>query len=87
LEEMGAVDWGGDCYGVASLAVGPDDALWAGTHCSGVSRFDGESWVNYTEDDGLVDNGVISIAVAPDGALWFGTGEGISRYLPGPTPW
>ena len=79
-EEMGVAEVGD--YGVISLAVGPDDALWAGTDASGVFRYDGETWTNYTEEDGLAGKLVASIAVTPDGALWFGTYGGLCRYLP-----
>jgi ligand-binding sensor domain-containing protein len=80
FEEMGVAEVGD--YGVLSLAVGPDDALWAGTDASGVFRYDGETWTNYTEEDGLAGKLVASIAVTPDGALWFGTDGGLCRYLP-----
>ena len=70
-----------DSSNVWSIAVAPDRSLWFGTY-GGVSRFDGDTWINYTTADGLVDNWVRTIAVAPDGALWFGTYGGVSRYLP-----
>ena len=65
---------------VFSLHVAPDDTVWVGTWGGGVSRFDGETWTNLTEADGLAGNIVYSIAQTPDGALWFGTHRGLSRY-------
>jgi len=53
--------------------------LWFGT-ADGVSRFDGQTWTTYTEEDGLADNSVYAIAVDADGTLWFGTADGVSRF-------
>jgi signal transduction histidine kinase/ligand-binding sensor domain-containing protein/CheY-like chemotaxis protein len=59
-----------------------DGNLWIATE-SGVSRFDGANFVNFTTADGLADNRVATIISTPDGAIWFGTSNGgISRYDP-----
>lgn len=76
---------------VSAIAVGPDGILWVGTHNfkrsrgSGVFRFDSETWINYTADDGLAGNIIPSIAVAPDGTVWVGA---YSEFAPdgGPAP-
>ena len=47
---------------------------------SGVSRYDGEEFVTFTEQEGLVNNSVLSIIEDRNGHLWFGTWSGISRY-------
>lgn len=53
--------------------------LWLGT-ASGVSKFDGHNFINFTSDDGLSENGVRVIVQGPGGYLWFGhNGGGISR--------
>ena len=55
--------------------------LWFGTDNGGVSRYDGEKFVNFTPDDGLADNSIWSIFQDREGFLWFGTLEnGVSRY-------
>ena len=55
--------------------------LWFGTYNGGVSRYDGEKFVNFTTDDGLTANSVWSIYQDREGFLWFGTLEnGVSRY-------
>ncbi|MCK4410017.1 MAG: hypothetical protein KAW67_08020, partial [Candidatus Eisenbacteria sp.] len=47
---------------------------------AGVSRYDGTSWVTYTEADGL-DRGVHTMFEDSSGNLWFGTrGGGLCRY-------
>ena len=58
-----------------------DGFLWFGTYNGGVSRYDGEAFVNFTTDDGLTANSVWSIFQDREGFLWFGTLEnGVSRY-------
>ena len=65
---------------VFSLHIDQNDVVWAGTWGGGVSRFDGETWTNYTQGDGLAGDIVYSIAQDADGVLWFGTNGGISRF-------
>jgi ligand-binding sensor domain-containing protein len=79
FEKMGAKVTGN--HAANSLVLGSDGSLWVGAGDLGIFRFDGESWTNFTADDGLVDNSVMAIAIAPDGALWCATQSGISRYL------
>ena len=57
-----------------------DGFVWIATRYSGVSRYDGREFVNFTTEDGLASNAVISISEGFDGAVWFGTGGGGSRY-------
>jgi signal transduction histidine kinase/ligand-binding sensor domain-containing protein len=58
-----------------------DGYLWIGT-ASGVSRYDGQSFVNFTTQDGLADHAVVAICQDGEGALWFGTYAGASRFDP-----
>ena len=65
---------------VFSVLVDQSDRLWAGTWGAGLSRFDGERWVNFTESDGLAGDIVYSLAEDRDGVLWAGTNKGLSRF-------
>ena len=75
---------------ITDLALAPDSstlrkgkrsgALWVATRGGGVSRFDGEDWLTYTEAHGLVDNIVYGIATAPDGSVWVGTQGGAGHF-------
>jgi signal transduction histidine kinase/ligand-binding sensor domain-containing protein/DNA-binding response OmpR family regulator len=47
---------------------------------SGLTRFDGRSFISFRAADGLVGNAVTGIRSAPDGALWIATTKGVSRY-------
>ncbi len=65
---------------VRSICQDRDGFLWFGTRGGGVSRYDGEEFVNFTTDEGLAHNTVLSIYQDREGFLWFGTDNGISRY-------
>lgn len=53
--------------------------VWLGT-VGGVSRYDGQTFVNFTAKDGLVHNHIWAIYGEPNGIMWLGTDDGISRY-------
>jgi len=55
--------------------------LWFGTEGGGVSKYDGKSFIHYTEKEGLSNNSVFSILEDKEGNLWFGTwGGGVNKY-------
>lgn len=61
-----------------SMAVGTDGTVWAGTASTdpnhdGVAAFDGDTWTQYLEVDGLPREVGGSIAVAADGTVWAGS--------------
>ena len=63
---------------ISSLLSDTNGGLWVGTE-SGVSRFDGTNWANYTSAEGLAKGNVLAICQARDGSMWFGTANGVSR--------
>lgn len=54
--------------------------LWFGTSNEGVYRYDGKSFVHFTEQDGLSNNYVNCIVADRDGNIWLGTKKGLSKY-------
>ena len=54
--------------------------MWFATDGGGVTRYDGKTFLHYTEDQGLVSNYVRRIIQDKNGNLWFGTINGISKY-------
>lgn len=54
--------------------------LWFGTTGEGVYRYNGKSFINFTDTDGLSSNNVFSILEDKTGNIWFGTDAGICRY-------
>jgi hypothetical protein len=68
----------------SDVAFASDGSVWATDFHNGAFRFDGQQWVQYSEDHGLPTNSLEKIAVAPDGTVWFSTFFGdVVRYAPG----
>ena len=66
---------------IESIYQDRDGFLWFGTNSGGVSRYDGEKFINFTTDEGLASNFVRAIHEDKAGHLWFSTWEvGVSRY-------
>ena len=58
-----------------------DGNIWAGLQSGGVSRYDGQTFTDYTTANGLSHNYVIHIMQDRQGHLWFSTwGGGVSRF-------
>lgn len=65
---------------VLTLVIDSDNNKWFGTWGGGVSRFDGKTWRNYTQSDGLGGNFVNALAFDSEGKLWAGTNGGASYF-------
>src|ERR1700722_3974651 len=48
----------------------------------GISRFDGHTFRNYGQSDGLPVEGAYFALETKDGTMWFGTSHGVARYVP-----
>lgn len=58
--------------------------LWLGSYGSGVSRFDGKRWENWTTAMGMQSNTVGNIFEDQEGGLWFNhNDQGVSRWKDG----
>ena len=63
---------------VYSLAQDREGVMWFGTN-RGVSRWDGKTFKNFREAQGLLNDNVYALAVGPDGDVWVGTKKGVAR--------
>lgn len=53
--------------------------LWMATE-QGVVRYNGETFLHYTRNDGLSDNDIVVLKEAPDGKIWFFGYNGSACY-------
>ncbi len=55
--------------------------IWFGTNGGGVNKYDGKTFTQYTEKQGLIKDDVRSILEDNNGLMWFGTnGGGVCRF-------
>ena len=64
--------------GIFSIATGPKNRVWVGTHGGGLSRLDGTRWTNINTPNGLNDAFVYDLEFTKD-ALWIATWSGANR--------
>ncbi len=75
------VDQGLSSSFIKSVLTDKAGNLWFGTNGGGVSRYDGRSFENFTEKNGLCNNKVLTIFQDKTGRIWFGTeGGGVCCY-------
>jgi ligand-binding sensor domain-containing protein/signal transduction histidine kinase len=75
------VEQGMNSSHVLSILEDKHGNLWFGTGGGGVSMYNGEYFMHYTEKEGLSNNIVWSIIEDSQGNLWFGTyGGGVCMY-------
>lgn len=67
-------------YGFSSGLVDHEGNLWFASNGGGIFYFDGKTFTNYTEKNGLGSNKVFSILEDKDYNLWFGTEKGLTKY-------
>jgi ligand-binding sensor domain-containing protein len=65
---------------VLTLIIDSENNKWFGTWGGGVSKYDGKSWKNYSQADGLGGNFVNALAFDSKGNLWAGTNGGASYF-------
>lgn len=62
-----------------TIEIDAQNNKWLGSS-SGVVKYDGTNWTNYTTANGLASNFVLSIAIDTQGNKWFGTTGGVSKF-------
>jgi len=68
---------------IVALEVDKDGIVWVGTWGGGLSRFDGEKFINYTVKEGLPANHVFMLHEDQNGILWIGTSDGMAQFNDG----
>ncbi len=59
--------------------------LWFGTTENGLYKYDGKSFQQFLEADGLNSNSINDILQDKEGKIWIGTKNGLNIYNPSPT--
>ncbi|MCA6436455.1 MAG: SpoIIE family protein phosphatase [Bacteroidetes bacterium] len=57
--------------------------IWIGTNGAGVSKYDGENFINYTQKNGLSNNTILTLFEDSKGRIWFGTEGGGACWFDG----
>ncbi len=65
---------------VSSGKVKHNPNIWAAVSNAGITKYDGKTFTNFSETQGLLDNNVYSILVDRNGIVWAGSKAGISRF-------
>lgn len=69
-----------DKWEVLKVFVDNYGYVWLGTDKSGLYRYNGENWQNFTEKDGLTDDHISDIFEDKKGNVWVITKKGISMF-------
>lgn len=70
---------------IRQIMMDASGTLWFGTFFGGIDHFMGDSFVHYTEDDGLVSHQVFAIAPQTrSNTVWLGTFEGLEKLVLNP---
>ena len=64
---------------VRSIFQDREGVLWFGSEYDGLARFDGETWLVFSQADGLAASEVKTMLQDKDGNLWLGTINGVTR--------
>ncbi|MFQ5597766.1 MAG: two-component regulator propeller domain-containing protein [Nitrospiria bacterium] len=66
---------------VLDIAVDRQNVKWIATYGTGLTRFDGRSWTNYTAGHGTIGGNFVKVVeIDPEGNLWAGTDGGVTRF-------
>ena len=65
---------------IVAITVDHKGIVWVGTWGGGLARFDGETFKNYTVQDGLASNHVFMLHEDKNQKLWIGTSNGMSSF-------
>ncbi len=72
---------------IRSLLFDKEGNLWMGSVGGGAGRYDGSSFINFTESNGLTNNTVLCMIQDKKGRIWFGTEGGGACCYDGKIMW
>ena len=65
---------------IHDICAADNGDLWVGTQAYGAFLYDGQTWRQYREEDGLLDSDVDAILEMADGSILVSTNGGYSRF-------
>lgn len=54
--------------------------LWFGMDVTGLTKYNGNEFINYTTKEGLTNNTVVALLEQSNGNIWIGTSKGVTLY-------
>lgn len=66
--------------GIRAIFQDSKGIYWFGSHQEGVCRYDGKSFMYFTQENGLSSNQVMTIREDEFGTIWFGTDKGVCFF-------
>ncbi len=80
---------------VRALVVDQDGRLWIGYNAAGIDVWDygdplvfaDDTWIHYSDENGLPDAQIHTLAVGSDGRIWVGTLGGLGVFNPSSGSW
>ena len=75
-----SIDHGLPSLRIEHIAEDSEGYIWFATWDNGASRFDGDTFQNFTKKDGLIDDRVYFVQEDRQERLWFGTLKGVCWY-------
>jgi ligand-binding sensor domain-containing protein len=66
--------------GFSNAYLDKDGSIWFSSNGGGIYHYDGKTFKNYTEENGLSSNHIYSITSDHKNNLWFGTQNGLTKY-------
>lgn len=75
------IEQGLSASSILSIIEDKSGNFWIATLSSGLIKYDGKSFWNYTLENGLTNNIVLTVIQDKNGNIWFGTnGGGVTKY-------
>jgi ligand-binding sensor domain-containing protein/very-short-patch-repair endonuclease/serine phosphatase RsbU (regulator of sigma subunit) len=71
---------GNSMLAVSAGKISYNKSIWGVCNDAGIAKFNGKTFTNFSETQGLLDNSAYSILVDKNGIVWIGTLEGISKF-------
>src|SRR5690554_664744 len=65
---------------VRDIMESSDGEFWISTYEAGIVRYDGNSFTQFTTENGLANNTVLGSIEGDDGSIWIATYGGVSRF-------